>query len=164
MRRPSVRTKRALPRTARPLAAFRMFRGSRGEQGGIGHDLVGCTAGRLRGFIARQRQCWTKPRRRLLWRAEYRNWAHQPIVAPHRSVMRDKNCSTVYRGRKAGSDRSAPRNRAVSSSAANVRVAAFSAAACQCLSRAFPAALLRRTTREQPAAEPQLGILVVRCL
>src|SRR3954468_14797789 len=61
-RRQSVRTKRALPRTARPLAAFRTLRGSRGEQGGIGHDLVGCTAGGLRGFIASQRQCWTKPR------------------------------------------------------------------------------------------------------
>ena len=52
------------------------------EHGGIGHDLVGCTARGMRGFVARRRQRRTKPRRRLLWSAEYRYWAYQPLGAP----------------------------------------------------------------------------------
>ena len=49
------------------------------EQARAGLDRFGDAARRLRWFGSRRRECRTKPRRRVLRRAEYRHWTHQPV-------------------------------------------------------------------------------------
>jgi hypothetical protein len=51
------------------------------EQGRTGYALFGDAACRMRGSLERECQCRTKPRRWLLWRAEYRHRAHQPLAS-----------------------------------------------------------------------------------
>ena len=76
------------------------------EQGGIGHDLVGCSTRRMRGFVARRCQRGAEPRRRVLRCAKYRHRADQPLGGggPRFDASPNRSCAEgqVTRGQVCG--------------------------------------------------------------